>query len=183
MPGTGKMGHCEIIWNGTVWKRIQSYDIKTFQIIFQKKMCEGILSSDAWLFCIYNQIYAINAYVCELADSHSISLLSIPVNSDVTLSNNHWWSRYRGFKFQCTGEINIFRTLTLWICAAPKYWYPLEICFSKDGTLLGKAYMSISPRSNSGIKAMSQSLWLNATIWQHSFVGHTQCASFWVQMH
>ena len=124
MPGTGKMGYCEIIWNGTVWKRIQSYDIKTFQIIFQKKMCEGILSSDAWLFCIYNQIYAINAYVCELADSHSISLLSIPVNSDVTLSNNHWWSRYRGFKFQCTGENKYFPNSHIVDMCCPKVLIP-----------------------------------------------------------
>ena len=85
--------------------------------------------------------------------------------------------------FNAQVKIDMFWTLTLWICAAPKYWYPLEICFSKDDTLLGKPYMSIWPKFNWGIKAMSLSLWLNATIWQHSFVGHTQCASFWLQMH
>ena len=57
--------------------------------------------------------------------------------------------------FNAQVKINMFLTLILWICAAPKYWYPLEICFSKDDTLLGKAYMPISPKFNWGIKAMS----------------------------
>ena len=43
--------------------------------------------------------------------------------------------------------------------------------------------MSISPKFDWGIKAMSLSLWLNATTWRHSFVGLTQSASFWLQMH
>ena len=150
---------------------------------FSEKMYEGIPSSDAWLFCIYNQIYAISAYVCELADSIQFLFYQFgwTVMSHCQIITGGLDTEVSGFNAQV--KINMFWTLTLWICAAPKYWYPLEICFSKDGTLLGKAYMSNSSRSNSGIKAMSQSLWLNATIWQHSFVGHTQCASFWVQMH
>ena len=154
------MGHCEIIWNGTVWKKIQSYHIKISQILFQKKKCEGIICSDAWLFCIYNQIYAISAYVCELADSIQFIFYQFrwTVMSHCQTITGGLDTEVSGFNAQV--KINMFWTLTLWICAAPKYWYPLEICFSKDGTLLRKAYMSISPRSNSGIKAMSQSLWL-----------------------